>query len=107
MALRDSGNSGLVLEHNTDVAKQADWIVDLGPDGGAGGGRILYAGPPEGLAEADTPTAKFVAEELERAKTQGNLGLNVREIDLDQLASGDDDGDDEEVEEDEPETEEV
>ena len=105
-ALVDKGNTVLVIEHNTDVAKQADWIVDLGPDGGAGGGQILYAGPPEGLAEADTPTARFVAEELERAETQGNLGLNVREIDLDQLASGDTD-DDDEVEEDEPEAEEA
>ena len=106
-ALVDKGNTVLVIEHNTDVAKQADWVVDLGPDGGAGGGQILYAGPPEGLAEADTPTAKFVAEELERARTQGNLGLNVREIDLDQLASGDDGDDEDEIEEDEPETEEA
>ena len=106
-ALVDKGNTVLVIEHNTDVAKQADWIVDLGPDGGAGGGQILYAGPPEGLEAADTPTARFVAEELERAKTQGNLGLNVREIDLDQLASGDADDGDDEVEEDEPEAEEA
>ena len=96
----------LVIEHNMDVAKQADWVVDLGPDGGAGGGHILYAGPPEGLAEADTPTAPFMAEELERARDGAGIGLNVREIDLDQLASGDDPSDDDdevEVEEDEPE----
>ena len=98
----------LVLEHNMDVAKQADWVVDLGPDGGAGGGHILYAGPPEGLAEADTPTAPFMAEELERARTATSPMLAVREIDLDQLASGDDSGDDgDEVEEDEPEEAEV
>ena len=105
-ALVDKGNTVLVIEHNMDVAKQADWVVDLGPDGGAGGGHILYAGPPEGLAEADTPTAPFMAEELERARDGAGIGLNVREIDLDQLASGDDPSDDDdevEVEEDEPE----
>ena len=106
-ALVDKGNTVLVIEHNTDVAKQADWVVDLGPEGGAGGGRILYAGPPEGLAEADTPTAPFIAEELERAKAGAGIGLNVREIDLDQLASGDDPDDEDEVEEDEPEAEEA
>ena len=82
-ALVDKGNTVLVIEHNMDVAKQADWIVDLGPDGGAGGGQILYSGPPEGLR--GTPTAPFLAEEIERAETEGGLGLNVREISLDAL----------------------
>jgi len=106
-ALVDKGNTVLVIEHNMDVAKQADWIVDLGPDGGAGGGSILYAGPPEGLAEAVTPTGPFLAEELERARQSGNFGLAVREIDLDALAGDDADPDSDEVEEDEPETEEA
>ena len=106
-ALVDKGNTVLVIEHNMDVAKQADWVVDMGPEGGAGGGRVLYAGRPEGLAEADTPTAPFMAEELERAASEGGLGLNVREIDLDTLLSdaGDPDSDEDEVGEDEPETE--
>ena len=103
-ALVDKGNTVLVIEHNMDVAKQADWVVDLGPDGGAGGGQILYAGPPEALAEADTPTAPHLREELERASSDG--GLKVREIDLDALA-GDDGDPEDEVEEDEPEAEEA
>ncbi len=102
-ALVDKGNTVLVIEHNMDVAKQADWVLDLGPEGGAGGGRVLYAGPPEGLAEADTPTAPFMAEELERARQSGDLGVSVREIDLDALAGDDGDSDEDDVEEDEPE----
>jgi len=102
-ALVDKGNTVLVIEHNMDVAKQADWVVDLGPDGGAGGGRILFSGTPEGLAEADTPTAPFMREELERAAASTEM-LPVRQIDLDELSRGggaEDDGED--VEEDEPE----
>ena len=102
-ALVDKGNTVLVIEHNMDVAKQADWIIDMGPEGGAGGGQVLYAGRPEGLAEADTPTAPFLAEELARAAAEGGLGLSVREIDLDTLLSDDGDPDSDEVEEDEPE----
>ena len=102
-ALVDKGNTVLVIEHNMDVAKQADWTIDMGPEGGAGGGQVLYQGPPEGLAQADTPTAPFMAEELARAKTEGGLGLNVREIDLDALLSDDSDPDSDDVEEDEPE----
>ena len=101
-ALVDKGNTVLVIEHNMDVAKQADWIVDLGPDGGAGGGRILYSGPPEGLAEVDTPTAPFLAEELSRAGDEGGLGLSVREISLDALEGDASDPDEDEVDE-EPE----
>jgi excinuclease ABC subunit A len=54
--LRDAGNSVVVIEHNLDVIKTADWIVDLGPEGGAGGGRIVAAGPPEKIAQ-DTASA--------------------------------------------------
>ena len=99
-ALVDRGNTVLVIEHNMDVAKQADWIVDMGPAGGAGGGQILYAGPPEGIA--DSPTAPFLREELERATT--DTGLKVREIDLDALLGvAGDEVEPDEVEEDEPE----
>jgi excinuclease ABC subunit A len=48
--LRASGNTVLIIEHNLDVIKTGDWIIDLGPEGGAGGGKIMAAGPPEAVA---------------------------------------------------------
>jgi excinuclease ABC subunit A len=51
--LRDHGNTIVVIEHNLDVIKTADWIVDLGPEGGAGGGQILISGTPEAVAECE------------------------------------------------------
>jgi len=48
--LRDHGNTVVVIEHNLDVIKTADWIIDLGPEGGAGGGTIIAEGPPEAVA---------------------------------------------------------
>ena len=48
--LRDAGNTVVVIEHNLDVIKTADWVVDLGPEGGDGGGRIIATGPPEQIA---------------------------------------------------------
>ena len=49
--LRDRGNTVVVIEHNLDVIKTADWLIDLGPEGGSGGGRIIACGPPERVAE--------------------------------------------------------
>lgn len=51
--LRDTGNTLIVIEHNLDVIKVADWIIDLGPEGGAGGGRILAEGTPEAVARVE------------------------------------------------------
>ena len=48
--LRDEGNTIVVIEHNLDVIKTADWIIDLGPEGGAGGGRSIAVGTPEEIA---------------------------------------------------------
>ena len=48
--LRDAGNTLLIIEHNLDVIKTADWIIDLGPEGGAGGGKIIAQGTPEAVA---------------------------------------------------------
>ncbi len=59
--LRDQGNTIVVIEHNTDVIKTADWIVDLGPEGGSGGGEILVSGTPETVAECEAShTARFL-----------------------------------------------
>ena len=59
--LRNQGNTIVVIEHNLDVIKTADWIVDLGPEGGSGGGEILVAGTPETVAECEkSHTARFL-----------------------------------------------
>ena len=56
-----SGNTIVVIEHNLDVIKTADWIVDLGPEGGSGGGEILVSGTPETVAECEAShTARFL-----------------------------------------------
>jgi excinuclease ABC subunit A len=59
----------IVIEHNMDVIKQADHVIDLGPEGGREGGEILFEGRPEALAEADTHTSAYLREELERTRT--------------------------------------
>ena len=50
--LRDAGNTIVVIEHNLDVIKTADWIIDMGPEGGAGGGKLLVVGTPEDVASS-------------------------------------------------------
>ncbi|MEO5648749.1 MAG: excinuclease ABC subunit UvrA [Ginsengibacter sp.] len=67
--LVDRGNTVLVIEHNMDIIKIADYIIDLGPEGGAGGGTILFEGTPEALAENKKSfTAQFLREELKENK---------------------------------------
>ncbi len=65
--LVDRGNTVIVIEHNLDVIKMADYVIDMGPDGGRGGGRIVAQGTPEEVAKCDESyTAKFLREELAR-----------------------------------------
>jgi excinuclease ABC subunit A len=60
--LVDAGNTAVVIEHNLDVMADADWIIDLGPEGGDGGGRIVASGAPESIAR--TPAASHTARVL-------------------------------------------
>jgi excinuclease ABC subunit A len=67
--LRDHGNTVVIIEHNLDVIKTADWIVDLGPEGGSGGGQIIATGTPEDVASAKGSfTGKFLAPLLKKPR---------------------------------------
>ena len=64
--LADAGNTVIVIEHNLDVIKTADWIIDLGPEGGQRGGHIIAEGTPEQVAEVEASyTGQFLREVLE------------------------------------------
>ncbi len=82
--LLGSGNSLFVVEHDLDVVRRADWIVDLGPGAGEGGGEVLYSGPVPGLAEVEasvTATHLFGrAEPLERPRREPHGWLHLRGI---------------------------
>ncbi len=70
--LVENGNSVVVIEHNLEVIKTADWIIDLGPEGGDGGGEIVAAGPPETIVKAKRSyTGQFLAEVLARRPLKG------------------------------------
>ena len=65
--LRDHGNTVVVIEHNLDVIKTADWLIDIGPEGGDRGGQILVTGTPETVAESPTShTGRFLGPILRR-----------------------------------------
>ena len=67
MRLRDQGNTVVVIEHNLDVIKCADHIIDLGPEGGSGGGTVIACGTPEDIAlRKDSYTGQFLKPILER-----------------------------------------
>jgi excinuclease UvrABC ATPase subunit len=59
--LVDGGNTVVLIEHHLDVIRRADWVIDLGPEGGAAGGEVLYQGPPAGLRDCPRSlTGRFV-----------------------------------------------
>ena len=63
--LVEAGNTVIVVEHNLDLMAQADWIVDMGPEGGVGGGRVVAAGTPETLAASNTHTGQALKAHLQ------------------------------------------
>ena len=68
--LRDRGNTIVLIEHNLDVVKTADWIIDLGPEGGRGGGQIIASGTPEDICKVKASyTGRFLKPLLEKGKT--------------------------------------
>jgi len=75
--LVDEGNTVIVIEHNMDVIKQADHVIDLGPEGGRNGGEVLFEGAPEALADADTHTSAYLREELTRTREAQRSGGHV------------------------------
>ena len=63
--LVDGGNSMIIIEHNLHVIKSADWVIDMGPEGGLKGGQVVAEGTPEDLARrADTPTGEYLRKYL-------------------------------------------
>jgi excinuclease ABC subunit A len=73
--LRDQGNTIVIIEHNLDVIKTADWIVDLGPEGGTGGGEIIAVGTPEAIAaEPRSYTGHALRAALPQARSQRAAG---------------------------------
>ena len=76
--LRDHGNTVVVIEHNLDVIKTADWIVDLGPEGGSGGGQIIATGTPEEVAQLDySHTGRFLAPMLKQTTKKGRVSKKI------------------------------
>ena len=68
LRIRENGHTVVIIEHNLDVAKCADWIVDLGPEGGEGGGQIIATGTPEEVAQNQKSyTGQFLSLHLNQA----------------------------------------
>ena len=73
--LRDQGNTVIVIEHNLEVIKTADWIIDLGPEGGIGGGEVVATGTPESLiGHPISRTGKCLNELIETANRPAAVG---------------------------------
>jgi excinuclease ABC subunit A len=76
--LRDAGNTVVVIEHNLDVVKTADWLIDLGPEGGEGGGRIVAEGTPEQVAaSAASHTGRYLRRSLDEGQRAATIGTEA------------------------------
>ena len=73
--LVDAGNTVLVIEHDLDVIKSADWLIDLGPEGGTGGGQVVATGTPEAVAQVtNSYTGQYIKEMLDRDQARAEKG---------------------------------
>ena len=78
--LVEQGNTVVVIEHNLEVIKTADWLIDLGPEGGDGGGEIVAAGTPEDIARVKRSyTGQFLAPVLSRREAKGKARTEAAE----------------------------
>jgi excinuclease ABC subunit A len=76
-SLVDKGNTVLVIEHNLDVIKTADWVIDMGPEGGSGGGLVVATGTPEAIAKVPgSHTGRFLRAALATAREQSDQRLD-------------------------------
>ncbi len=79
--LRDAGNSVFVVEHDLDLMRRAQWLVDVGPDAGARGGRVLYSGEPDGLRDvAESRTARYLFDEIPAPRSRGREAAGWLEL---------------------------
>lgn len=98
-ALVRKGNTVLVIEHNMDVVKVADWVIDMGPEGGEAGGSIIFSGTPEDLVKSGTYTGQALKIELERSAYAPSENGMDELIDLDSLVADDEEADESDLEE--------
>ena len=64
----ENGNTLIIIEHHSEIIKQADWIIDIGPDGGVNGGNVVFSGVPEDLLESGTITGEYLKKSSEMIK---------------------------------------
>ena len=64
----ENGNTLIIIEHHSEIIKQADWIIDIGPDGGVNGGNVVFSGVPKDLLESGTITGEYLKKSSEMIK---------------------------------------
>jgi len=87
-ALVEAGHSIIVIEHNLDVLKSADWVIEIGPEAGSSGGQIVAAGPPETIAKADTATSPFLRAALVGLDGETTARRKIKRVCAPEFAAG-------------------